>query len=334
MSFAMPWMLAAAAGVPLVLWALLRVRRAARRARVVAALGPRAVDAGDQRLRRRRDAVFVAAVALLCVALAQPRWGTRVRTVTQQAVDLVVCLDVSNSMLARDVVPSRLEAAQRGIRALAARAGGERLGLVAFAGEARLVVPLTQDLDTYADLASVTDPLAVVRGGTDIGAALEAALAALGDRDDDYGHAAIVVVTDGEDHSGAGRRVAEELCAPRGIAVHCVGYGTELGSKIVLPAVRDGAESYLRSSSGDEVVTVMDRASLEAIAQAAGGVFVSARDHAEPLVALFERRIVSMARAAFEAEQRRELEERYQWPLLLALLLMLFERAVALRRKS
>lgn len=316
--------------VPLVVLGLW-LRDRARRRRLADVLGPRAprlaAEASVARRRWRRT-FFTAALLLAGVAALQPAWGESTRPVEPRGVDLLVCLDVSRSMLARDVPPSRLERARREIRALADRAAGDRLGLVVFAGEARLVIPLTRDRASFVELAALAGPLSVPRGGTDLGAALDTALAALAGHDAE--HVAVLLLTDGEDHAERGLRVAR-AAAQRGITVHCIGFGSARGAKI--PVGDEGGESFLRDRAGNEVVSALKPATLRRIADATGGVYVDALEQPHALQQLYEARIEPAARAAFRARRDREKENRYQWPLLAAFLLWIAELGLGERRR-
>jgi Ca-activated chloride channel family protein len=328
--FAWPEGLPVLLAVPLA-WLLLHVLDRARAARLIREAGARgralASDLGV-RQRRGRRRLAVAGLLLALLAVLQPVWGEGIRAVEQRGVDILVCLDVSRSMLARDVDPSRLESARREIRALASRVRGDRLGLVLFAGEARLTVPLTQDAVAFADLAAQASPLGVRRGGTDLGAALSEALRALGEASGE--HEAVVILTDGEDLEERGRTVARQ-CRERGVVVHCLGFGSTRGSKIAVG--ESGGERFLRDRSGQEVVSAMDPVSLREIAETAGGVFVDASDRPLVLVRLYEDRILPMARKSFDAEGRRERKNRFQWPLLAALGLWILELCLTDRRR-
>ncbi len=281
--------------------------------------GPRLATATPGAARRSARAGLLRAllVMALAVTLAGPRWGDPEVQPTPPPLDLVVCLDVSRSMLARDLQPSRLAVAQAMIAELAQRARGDRVGLIAFAGTATLRVPLTRDRAAFVQLAATTDELSVGRGGTDLGAALDAALGALVGS---AGNGAVVVLTDGEDLA-AGGLAAARRCAARGVPVHCIGLGSDRGAKV--PVRRAEVESYLRDDAGRDVVTVPDRAGLTAIAAATGGTFL---DGALGVAAIadFERqhlRSAGMRRDAAGGELGPA--ERFQWPLLLALLLAL-----------
>ncbi|MHC4548755.1 MAG: VWA domain-containing protein [Planctomycetota bacterium] len=312
----------------LVLWVLDR----ARARRLARAVGPRAsalaADLSAGR-RRRGRALFVTALLLAMLAMLQPVWGEAAREVEQRGVDILVCLDVSQSMLARDVRPSRLARAQREIRALAARAAGDRLGLVVFAGQARLAAPLTHDRDSFGDLVALADPLSVERGGTDLGAALATALEAL--RGQTGEHEVVLLLTDGEDLAGNGLRVAR-TCKERRITVHCVGFGSARGAKIPVET-SEGGETFLRDRSGKEVVSTMDPAHLRRIAATTGGAFADAHARPNAVRELYEERIAPMARKTWLAEERRARENRFQWPLLAAFLLWILDLCLGARRR-
>jgi Ca-activated chloride channel family protein len=307
-------------------WLALRALDRARATRLADALGPRVralVPGLSDGRRAARRALLSAGLLFALVAVMQPVWGETVAARERRGADVVVCLDVSRSMLARDVAPSRLAAAQAELRALTKCVKGDRLGLVVFAGEARLLVPVTRDMRSFADLAAAADPASVARGGTDIGAALEAALGALEVRDG--APAVILLLTDGEDLGGRGLSAAAR-CAARRVVVHAIGFGTALGSKIAVPSPR--GETFVGDRGGADVVSSMDAAGLRRIADATGGEFVDASSSRAPLTDLYERRVLPVAREAFADEERRERPNRFQWPLLAAFLLWILELCV------
>ena len=308
------------------LWRL-DLRRLRRALLVFGARAPRLASGPTAGRLRLRLALSVGALLLAALAVLEPAWGEGSRTAEQRGVDILVCLDVSRSMLARDIAPSRLGAAQREIRALAETVTGDRLGLVVFAGDARLMAPLTQDRDTFAALVDLADPEAVGVGGTDLGAALTAALEALAGATGD--HEVVLLLTDGEDLEGRGARVAQ-TCREAGITVHCIGFGSPRGAKITLGG--EGGESFLRDGTGRDVVSAMDPASLRRIAEVTGGTFVEAGGAGRPLVDLHEDRILPMARKALETEGTLERENRFQWVLLPAFLLWVTGLALSDRR--
>lgn len=301
------------------LWlALARLeRRAAAQRRAL--LGPREARLGAPtpagRLASAR-LLFVLGLACGLLALAQPRPRAGAAATPWRGVDLVLALDVSRSMLARDLAPDRLGRAVREIEALAGAATGDRLGLVLFAGEARVRVPLTRDLVAVARVAASARPEDVLRGGTDLAAALEAAgsLAAGGAE----GQGAVLLLTDGEDHAGQGAAAAARL-RDRGIVVHVLGVGSEAGARI--PVAREGGgEQYLRDGGGREVLTRRDDASLARVARSGGGAYARLQGEAPLLPALHQREVRPRLQAQHAALGRAATDDVTPWLVLAALL--------------
>ena len=293
----------------------------------------------DRRAFRARMSMLAAFV--LAVACMQPRFGERPAVADERGVDLVLCLDVSRSMLAEDLDPSRLARARRDIVALTDMTRGDRLGLVAFAGEPVRIAPLTLDVASVAELAGRADPWIVRIGGTELGAALDEARALLesgrGDSEDRSATelarapATIVLLTDGADPSGAGRAAASR-CREAGVTVHCVGYGSPLGSKIRV-VDPDGREAFVKDRDGNDVVSRLDAASLRAIAEAGGGAYVAADTNPRPLTALYAGQVLPTATARGTATAGVERPNRYRIPLSVGLLALLATAAVTERRR-
>jgi Ca-activated chloride channel family protein len=265
----------------------------------------------------------LAGLGLLC--WMDPRYGDELLAVERRGLDVIFCLDTSRSMLARDLEPTRLARARQDIAAvLPAVRGGDRVGLCVFAGQARLWIPLTHDVDSFRGLLDEVDTDIVPVGGSDLAAALRKARE-LADPENRK-TTAVVLLTDGEDLAGAGRQAATELGAV-GIVVHCIGYGDARGSKITL--AQDGKETFLKGKDGQEVVSAMDVESLRAIAQATGGECLRADAMALPLQQLHERRLLGMEKRAYDQGEQKGKRARYQWVLLPMVLLLLIEIATS-----
>jgi Ca-activated chloride channel family protein len=308
-----------------VAWLALRLMQRRRERRLEASLGPRLFALApefDPAAPRARRALLCAGLLFALLALLEPLVGASGTTLTPRGADVVLVLDVSRSMLARDVAPTRLRAAQREIEALAGAAGGDRLALVLFAGAARRLVPLTRDLESFRALLDGAGTEAVSPGGSDVEVALDAALAALGP--DESGRprdgAAIVLLSDGEELQGDGFAAAQR-CRARGVVVHALGFGTREGSKIAL-ASEPGREEFLRDREGRDVVSALDAAALARIAEATGGSCADASSRPHALLDLVREKIEPGARAALAAADSSERADRFQWPLAAALLLL------------
>ena len=304
-------------------------------------IGPRVQTlAGKNSPRRRglRHALSLSGFSAAIFAVVQPAWGVDPEKVQVRGVDLFLCLDVSRSMLAQDLAPDRLRRAHIEIDALSKRARGDRLGLVAFAGDARLVVPLTRDMDTFSELVHSSGPLSANRGGTNVGAALETALKALpssslegGDAKRQLGnHEVIVLISDGEDLEGRGLSAAR-LCKDRNVMVHCVGVGSSLGSKIAIE--EEEGSGFLRDRSGQEVVTQLDEEGLSAVAEMTGGQYLSLGENPRALVSLYEAHVLGMEGKQGNGDPNAR-RNHYQWPLFLAFVFFAIELAMSERRVS
>ncbi len=283
--------------------------------------------------RRRailRALLGAAVVALMAAAYVGPVKGFSLVPVQSEQVDIVVAIDTSRSMLVEDVSPNRLARAKAEIGALLDVMEGERLGLVGFAGSAREITPLTRDLDTARHFLKSMSPDDNRKGGTDIGAALSMAL----DRFEDASGAneAIILVTDGEDLTGEGLSAAERA-AERGIAVHVLGMGTEIGGKIP-----DGEGGFIvdPDSTGGrtDVISKLAPASLKAIAEVSGGIYLQAKGRVLPLEELYERGIATLEGRDIIDGKERVPQDRFQWPLGLALILLLVEASLRDSRRK
>jgi Ca-activated chloride channel family protein len=277
-----------------------------------------------------RVALAALATVLLGLSLIGPVRGHTLREVKTSGVDLVVCIDTSRSMLARDVRPDRLTRAKREVLGLLDRPGSDRIALIAFSGDAREVAPLTHDRVALKQLLERVTPDDNRMGGTSLASALERALAMFDGRTGSS--EAIALVTDGEDLAGEGLRMAQQAQA-RGIRVYVVGVGTEGGGKIPIADER-GGERFLADRAGEEVVSRMDRASLRRLAEETGGEFLAVDESPTPLEALYDRRITHLEGRELVGGKERIPHDRYQWTLALALACMLGEAGLRERRRA
>ena len=283
-------------------------------------------------LDRARARVALATLALLFLAFAAlgPVRGYTTRPVATRGLDLVVCIDTSRSMLAQDLRPSRLERAKREVLGLLERLKGDRVALIAFSGDSREVAPLTRDRSALADLLGFVTSDDNQVGGTNLAAAIERALSMFDGRSG--AHEAIVLLTDGEDLEGQGAALAAEA-AKRKIRVYVVGIGTEAGGKIPVVGAGGRAE-FLRDPEGAEVVTRLEGETLERLASSTGGAYLSAEASPTPLEDLYRARVSQLEGREISSGERKIPHDRYQWALVLALVLMLVESGLRERRRA
>jgi Ca-activated chloride channel family protein len=280
--------------------------------------------------RRWKGALQVAAVALLAIAAARPQFGSRVETVRSVGQDIVVAVDLSQSMLAEDVVPNRLERARFAILRLMEQLDGDRIGLVAFAADAFVQSPLTIDYAAAGMFLGAMHPDLMPIQGTDLGAALRVSLDALeeGARD----ARVLILVTDAEDHEESYAAELERIRA-LGVQLHVVVVGSTEGVPIPVFDEAGTQQGFLRDEEGSVVTTRIGEATLAALARDAGATVV----RAGPGGTEFEDFVDEVARGEGEeidALQVTRFEEQYQIFLGLALLLLIADLLLSDRRRT
>lgn len=261
------------------------------------------------------------------LALMQPRLPGRAEAVAagEVSADIMVVLDVSRSMLADDAAPTRLARAKAEIADLAARLRGHRIGLVAFAGRASVLSPLTSDYGFFRMILDSVDTRSVSRGGTEIGLAIRKAVRSF---DPGPGAKLILLITDGEDHGTYAEEAAQEALEA-GVRVVAIGFGSEDGSQISLVDPDTGARTLLADRDGAPVQSRLDGALLRKIALATEGAYVPAGVSALDLEAIVNDHIEPLVRAADERPLvRQRPEELYPWFVLASLLCLLGAVAV------
>ena len=271
--------------------------------------------------------LLLLAVFFLILALARPQWGTKMELMKRRGLDVVVAMDVSLSMYAEDIKPNRLARSKAEIGRFVDQLGGDRVALVAFAGDAFLQCPLTSDYSAFRIFLDVLDPNLIETQGTDIGTAIETSVKAFDPTDRKY--RVMLLLTDGEDHSGFAEKAAEEA-AKEGVIIYTVGIG--LTSGVPIP-VRDenGQVSYKKDADGNIVASRMDPELLQKIAQMTGGKFYHAEPgHYELLDVMKE--INGMEKRETDADKFTRFEDRFQIPLAIALALLIAEMLISDRR--
>ncbi len=282
------------------------------------------------RRRRWKAAVLVAGTALLAVALAGPQVGTRLREVTREGVDLVIALDVSASMLAEDVAPNRLERARGEIKKLLNDLQGDRVGLVIFAGDAFLQCPLTTDYSALRLFLDIAGPDLLSTPGTDFSAALRTAFEAFDIPSSGEGDPsrALLIVSDGENHvPGLDGLLAS--ANEQDIVMYAAGVGELSGAPI--PLYNSGVRSgYRKDQSGQIIHTRLEEHGLKALAS--DGAYFQILRTSSSLSKIIPA-LGRLERGDFGIEEFEEYDNKYQWPLAVAILLLFLEAVIPDRRK-
>ena len=271
---------------------------------------------------RYKFVLFSAAVLLLVVALARPQFGSKLKEVTRTGIEMMLAVDVSNSMLAQDFEPSRLERTKFAIDRLTQQLEQDRIGLIVFAGDAYMQLPITSDYVAARSFAAQISPTMVSKQGTAIGAAID--LAASSFSSGSEGSRVIVVISDGENHEDDALAVAERA-ARQGIRIYTIGIGTPEGAPIQI----DG--EFIKDEQGEMVVSKLNEEMLSKIAETTGGAYVRATKQDIGLDEIV-REINDMERSELSTVRFEEFNEQYQYLLLAALVLLLTEFLVLDRR--
>ncbi len=287
-------------------------------------LVPRLVDSRSPRLAAFKAACLLLGLTLLILAAARPKWGEMLQVYKGRGIDIVIVLDASKSMLATDVAPNRLGRAKTEISALLDNLTTNRVGIVAFAGEAQVMCPLTPDVEAAKLFLGIIDPDNMPKPGTNIQKAIEAA-ASLYDPGSEMSRA-LVLVTDGESLDGD-LGAATRLAAEEGIRIFAVGVGTPEGSTI--PESRGGSTSYKKDAQDKIVVTRLAERTLLVMAKVTGGrYFRSETINLNQLVGALDQ----LQKRALGGGEYVEYEERFQGFLAAAFVLIFFGLFLSDRR--
>ena len=266
-----------------------------------------------------------AAIGLFAVLLARPQFGSKLETVKRQGVEVMIALDISNTMLAQDVQPSRLEKAKRLVAQLVDKMENDKVGMIVFAGDAFTQLPITSDYISAKMFLESINPSLISKQGTAIGAAINLATRSFTPQEG-VGRA-VIVITDGENHEG-GAVEAAKAAAEKGIQVSVLGVGMPDGAPIPV----EGTNDFRRDRDGNVVVTRLNEQMCQEIAQAGDGIYVRV-DNSNAAQKVIAQEINKMAKADVETQVYTEFNEQFQAVAWIILLLLLAEMLI-LERKN
>ncbi len=268
-------------------------------------------------------------LVFLILGLANPKIGTKLETVKREGVDIVFAVDVSKSMLAEDIAPNRLEKAKRLVSEIINQLASDRIGIIAYAGQAYPQLPITTDYGAAKMFLQSMNTDMLSSQGTAINEAIE--LAATYFNDEAQTNRVLFIISDGEDHSGSATLDAVDLAVEEGIQIYTIGVGTSKGGPI--PLKRNGiTESYKKDTEGEVVITRLNEEILEDIADDGAGEYIDGANTDEA-VSMIKEELFQMDKIEFEAKQFAEYKDQFQW-FLAAGLLLLFLDVFVLDRKT
>ena len=257
------------------------------------------------------------AMTVMVFVIAGPQFGSKLETVKHQGIEVIICLDVSNSMLAEDILPNRLEKAKQMLERLTDNLVNDKIGLIVFAGDAYTQIPITSDYISARMFLSSINPAMVSTQGTAIGSAINLSMRSFTPNEESS--KTIVIITDGENHEGDAVQEAA-AAAEKGVKVNVVGIGLPKGAPI---PVR-GNNDFLKDNAGNVVITQLNEAMCQEIAQAGKGLYVRADNTNNALRAL-QNELNQMSQSEVESAVYSEYDE--QFPLLAwtALIVLMIE---------
>lgn len=278
-------------------------------------------------IRQKIKASYVVlALGFIVAALIGPRWGEEFREFRRKGIDIMVCLDVSRSMLAEDIHPNRLDRAKADIRELLSILPGDRIGLIAFAGKSEVKCPLTIDRGFYRLVLDEIDTNSVPVGGSLIGDAIR--LASSSFTDNIKNHKVIIVITDGEDHESFPADAARDAYEEHGIRVFTIGLGSVATGQRIPIHTPEGQVAFLQYE-GKEVWSKLDPETLTKMAVVGGGAYVPAGTRSIDIEGIYNEHIATLDEREFETAMKIQQVSRFQWFAAAALLLLLLETSTA-----
>ncbi|MGW8318089.1 MAG: VWA domain-containing protein [Candidatus Promineifilaceae bacterium] len=280
--------------------------------------------------RRWQNALRLAALALVIVALARPQWGTESRQIDQEGLQVIVALDVSQSMLAQDIKPTRLDRAKLEISDLMERLDGDEIGLVLFSGASFVQVPLTSDYQTALNYLDSANPTVISRPGTVIGDAIRTAMTAFDENLSSQ--KVLIVMTDGEDRETDPVAAAEEA-AGEDVLIYTIGFGTVEGQPVPETTGDGQILGYKTDQQGQPVLSKLDERTLQAVAEAGGGDYFMARADGRELDQLLSE-IDGLQKAQLQTRTETRHIERFQIFLALAVLGLVLSELIPERAAS
>jgi Ca-activated chloride channel homolog len=278
----------------------------------------------DYSIQKTKTKIFIqlSAFALMVIAIAGPQFGSKLEEIKREGVDIMIALDVSNSMLAEDLSPNRLERAKRAMLQLVDNLKGDRLGIVIFAGEAYVQLPITTDYGAAKMFINTISTDVIATQGTAIGNAISLSMKSFGEKNEKQPSRVIIVVSDGEDHQDNPVEIAGQA-AKEGFVIHTVGVGSPQGAPI--PQYLNGRPSGFKTDrEGNTVMTRLDEATMQQIAATAGGIYVRATNAEAGLNVIMDE-INEMQKQEYSSKMFTDYDDKFQYLIAFALLLLIID---------
>lgn len=272
--------------------------------------------------------ILIFAVSSIIIGLMNPQMGTKMEEVKREGIEIMIAVDVSNSMLAEDIKPSRIERAQQSLLSLIDKLYNDKIGIVLFAGDSFLQLPLTTDYSAAKLLISTISTDLIATQGTAIGLAIELAMESFSEEEVNK---VLIIISDGENHEDDALSIAEEA-SDKGIYINTIGMGSPEGAPI--PIYESGARvGFRKDKSGSTVLTKMNPAMLQQIASTGDGRFIQAGTSELDLESLINE-LSKIEKTEFESKKFTEFDDWFQYFFAAAFILLLIETILSNRKNK
>ncbi|MGN0033691.1 MAG: VWA domain-containing protein [Candidatus Limimorpha sp.] len=274
--------------------------------------------------------IFTMAIALLIIGAANLQSGSKMEKVKREGIDLFICVDISNSMHAEDIAPNRLERSKQAINKLISKLGGDRIGIIVFAGNAYVQLPITTDYSAAKMFLSTVDTDLIPTQGTEFGRAIDLAVKSFGQNDHSK---AIIIISDGEDHENGDAVKAAQEAAKAGIKIYTIGMGLEEGAPIPIYNQYGKKLGYKKDKEGNIIITKLDDNLLRQIAEIGDGIYVRASNSNVGLDRIYEE-IAAADKAEIESKVFTDYNDQFQWFVGAAIILLIIEILLSSGKKE
>ena len=274
--------------------------------------------------------IFLLIVACSVLALANLQSGSKMEEVKREGIDLYLAVDVSNSMNAEDIVPSRMERSKQAINKLISEMRGDRLGIIVFADRAYVQLPITTDYSAAKMFLSTVNTSLVASQGTAIAEAVNLALKSF---PDEAHSRAIIIISDGEDHENDAALKAAQEAAKQGVHIYTIGMGLPEGAPIPVYNQYGHQTGYRKDQNGNTIITRLDEQMLQKIASAGNGLYVRASNSNVGLSKIYED-ISKLDKTEIDAKVFTDYEDQFQWFVAAAIILLLIEIFISSGKKA
>ena len=297
-------------------------KRAIKKYGTIELISPLMPEASPKRMLLKYFFMFLAITVIIFI-IAGPQFGSKLETVKRQGIEVMICLDVSNSMLAQDISPNRLEKAKQMLSRLTDDLNNDKIGLIVFAGDAFTQIPITADYISAKMFLSSINPAMVSTQGTAIESAINLSMRSF--TPDENTSKTIVIITDGENHEGDAVKAAA-AAAEKGVKVNIVGIGLPKGSPIPI-----SNNDYLKDNAGNVVITQLNETMCQEIAQAGNGLYVRA-DNTNSALRALQNELSKMSKSEVASQVYSDYDEQFPILAWIALVILIMEFIISERK--